>query len=270
MKTLITHINPHLDDIAAIWLLKKFYPGFDSAQVEFISAGEGNKGLKESEDTIYIGVGRGRFDEHKGDLADCATSLVWKHLLKENLGPKDEIEKLSLDEIVAWVTMGDLGKLGQERWGDFSVPAFIRPSNNSPETSLKSINLGGEILEMILVVIKRKQRSIKDWQKRIEFQSKFGKTYAVQSASINRAFCNSQDGDVYLMYDPDGKSVQYYTPKYDLDLAPIYQKLIEIDGSASWYLHQSHHMVICGSGSAPDSKPTKLSFKQLIDMVKSI
>lgn len=270
MKKLITHINPHLDDIAAIWLLKKFYPGFKAAKVEFISAGEGNKGLAESEDLIYIGVGRGRFDEHKGDLADCATSLAWKFLLQENLGPKDEVEKLSLDEIVHWVTMGDLGKLGNDTWGDFSVPAFIRPSGNSPETSLRSIDLGGEILEMILVVQKRKQRSLKDWGKRIEFTSKFGKTYAIESPFINRAFCNSQDGKVYLMYDPDGKSVQYYTPKYDIDLEPIYKKLMEIDGLASWYLHQSHHMVICGSGSAPDSKPTKLTFKQLVEVLKTI
>lgn len=270
MKTLVTHINPHLDDIAAIWLLQKFYPRFKESQVEFISAGKGNQGLKESEDTIYIGVGRGRFDEHKGDLADCATSLVWKFLKKENLGPKDEVEKLSSDEIVAWVTLGDLGKLGPDKYGDFSVPAFIRPSNNSPETSRRVINLGREILEMILVVLKRKQRSQKDWEKRIEFQSKFGKTYAVESTFINRAFCNAQDGNVYLMYEPDGKSVQYYTPKYDLDLEPIYKRLMKLDKNASWYLHQSHHMVICGSGSAPDAKPSKLSFEELADVIKSL
>lgn len=270
MKKLITHINPHLDDIAAIWLVQRFYPGFKEAQVEFISAGAGKEGLADDEDTLYIGVGRGRFDEHKGNLEDCATSLVWKYLKAQKLAPQDEIEVLALEELVNWVTLGDLGKLGREKYGDFSLPAFIRPTDNSPQTSFRAIELGGEILEMILVVLKRKQRSTKDWEGKIEFKSKFGKTYAVQSAFVNRAFCNSQDGDLYLMYEPGGRSVQYYTPKYDLDLEPIYKKLIQVDPTATWYLHQSHHMVICGSGSAPDAKQTKLSFEQLIEVVKSI
>ena len=38
MKKLITHINPHLDDISAIWLFKRFYPEFLDAEIEFIGA----------------------------------------------------------------------------------------------------------------------------------------------------------------------------------------------------------------------------------------
>ena len=50
----------------------------------------------------------------------------------------------------------------------------------------------------------------------------------------------------------------------------IDEKLKKMDPEADWFLHQSHHMVLCGSSSAPDSKPTKLSFEQLIEAVKSI
>ena len=68
------------------------------------------------------------------------------------------------------------------------------------------------------------------------------------------------------MYDPKYKSVQFFSN--DLDLKEIYTKVKELDPVASWFLHQSHHMVICGSSSAPDSKPTKLSFEELIEAVK--
>ena len=36
MKTLITHINPHLDDVFAIWLLKKYDPKYQDFEVWLI------------------------------------------------------------------------------------------------------------------------------------------------------------------------------------------------------------------------------------------
>ena len=85
MKTLITHINPHLDDISAIWLfkrslragaLKRFDREFSEASIEFINASRDAALKDESKDKIYFGTGGGEFDEHKGDLEDCAASLV--------------------------------------------------------------------------------------------------------------------------------------------------------------------------------------------------
>ncbi|QQG43017.1 MAG: hypothetical protein HYW45_02280 [Candidatus Daviesbacteria bacterium] len=266
VKKLITHINPHLDDIAAIWLFKKFSPDLKEVKIEFVSATVGNQSQTESSEQIFIGVGRGKFDEHKGDLEDCATSLVWKEI-KQHVS--DKIAKLALEDIVEWVRLGDLGRLPTQQYGDFSVPAFIRPTDNSEDSSRKAVELGEEILDRILEVQKRKQRSLADWQNRVEFTSKFGKTCAVESAFVNRGFCDSQEGELFLMYDPKSLSTQYYTPVMEIDLEPIYKKLKEVDPNASWYLHQSHHMVICGSGSAPDAKQTKLTFEQLIEVVKN-
>lgn len=269
-KTLVTHINPHLDDIAAIWLFKKFHPEFKEAEVEFISQSQTNQVVEtESEDKIYIGVGRGKFDEHKGDLEDCATSLVWKEIKKMGLAPKDEIELLALDSLVEWVRLVDLG-LSPDEFNSFSVPAFIRPVGGGSENgSLKAVDLGADILDRILEVLKREQQSKKDWLGRIEFESRFGKSVAVKSQTINRAFCKNQGGDLFLMFDPKYSGVQFFTPSQEKDLEPIYKKLEELEPEL-WYLHQSHHMLICGSGSAPDAKPTNLSFEELIEIAKSI
>ena len=87
---------------------------------------------------------------------------------------------------------------------------------------------------------------------------------------MDREFCRGQTADLFLMYNPKYKSVQFFTPSFEIDLKPIYDKVKLIDPEASWFLHQSHHMVICGSSSAPDSKPTKLTFEQLIELVKSV
>ncbi len=72
MKILVTHINPHLDDIAAIWLFKKFHPDFKEANIEFISASRDK--ADESADRVYVGTGGGKFDEHKEGL-DCGNPL---------------------------------------------------------------------------------------------------------------------------------------------------------------------------------------------------
>lgn len=276
MKTLVTHINPHLDDILAIWLFRKFHPEFKKAKIEFLSAAkEGityeGKPVDSDPEVIHFGIGRGKFDEHKGDIGQSAGSLVWQEI-KANPpagGPKNEIERKALDELVAWNNLIDTGQAPSYEFSEFSVQALIRPLDSKPETSKKAIELGEEILDRILNVLKRKQQSILDWEKRIEFATKFGKTTAISSETVDRAFCKMQGGDLFIIYNPKYSSVQYFTPK-DLDLEPIYKKAKEIDPDATWYLHQSHHMLLCGSHSAPGSKPTKLTFEELIELAKNI
>lgn len=269
MKTLVTHINPHLDDIFAVWLFKKYNPDFKDAKLEFISADKGNQGLEETKDKIYIGVGRGRFDEHKEGLDSCAGSLVYEYLQVNRNIPQDEITKNALEKLVEWNKLIDTGKAPLHEFSEFSMQSFIRPLDSKRETSLKAIQLGEEILDRILAVLKRKQQSLKDWKKAVEFSSKFGKAYAVVSETVDRAFCKKIGGDLFLIYNPKYRSVQYFTPS-DFDLESIYKKVKELDPEADWYLHQSHHIILCGSHTAPGSKPTKLTLDKLIEVAKSI
>lgn len=268
MKTLVTHINPHLDDIFAIWLYRKYAPGFTGALVEFISASrEAASGV---EDKIFIGTGGGDFDEHKEGLETCAGSLVFEYLKDQDFLSKDDLEVKALEEMVKWNRLIDMGKMKVKAWEEFEVASFLRPLDGSLESSQKAVELGKEILERILSVLHRKQQSIKDWKSRVEFTSSFGKSFGVVSETINREFCRQKGGDLFVMYDPKHESCQFFTPSFEIDLEPIYQKVKELDPEASWFLHQSHHMVICGSGSAPDFKKTKLTFDQLVEVAKSI
>lgn len=267
MKTLVTHINPHLDDILAIWLFRKFDPEFRDANLEFISASR-DAASSESEEKTFVGTGGGQFDEHKEGLKTCAGSLVYDYLKEKGLIPDDQITQKALEKMVNWNLLIDTGQASSSEFDEFSVQALIRSKSNDSTDSKKSVELGEEILNRILEVLKRKQKSLVDWEQAVEFTSKFGKTYAISSETINREFCREQDGDLYLMYDPKYPSVQFFAPVKDI--AEIYEKVKEKDPNASWFLHQSHHMVICGSSSAPDSKLTKLSFEELIELTKSI
>lgn len=275
MKLLITHINPHLDDICAIWLFKKFHPEFRDARLEFLSAAQDgvtwkNQPVDSDPDLVHFGIGRGKFDEHKGDIGESAASLVWRDVKGEGLSPKDELELQAYEELIVWNNLIDTGQAPQSEFEEFSVQSFLRPLDSQKETSQKAVDLGSEILERILQALKRKQQSLKDWEKRIEFPSRFGKSYAVSSETVDRPFCKRAGGDLFIIYNPKYKSVQFFTPSQDIDLTLIYARAKKIDPQADWYLHQSHHILICGSHSAPGSKPTKLSFEQLIEVAKSI
>jgi len=86
--TLITHRDPDIDDMVAIFAAKKFgeeeYPGIAKAKV--ITTGERSPGGKsadqlEKEGLICIGINGGKFDEHAFDGAaslqrHCAATLV--------------------------------------------------------------------------------------------------------------------------------------------------------------------------------------------------
>ena len=92
--SILTHERPHLDEIVAIWLLRKFgeprFPGVSAAEVTFTSIRKLAEAGRKPEDyeaqgTLLLGIGGGRFDEHptmeEGRKSnDCATTLVAKDL----------------------------------------------------------------------------------------------------------------------------------------------------------------------------------------------
>lgn len=270
MKTLVTHINPHLDDILGIWLFKKFHPDFKDAKIGYISASRNAAAGKENEEKFFIGTGGGQFDEHKEGLQTCAGTLVYEYLKKKNYIPKDEIARGALDRLIEWNQLIDTGKAPDSEFNEFSVQAYIRAKDGTSESSQKSVDLGIEILDRISIVLKKREQTKKDWENRVEFETRFGRSFAVKSETVDREFAREQGGDLFIMYNTKHKSVQFFTPSFEIDLKLIYEKMKSLDPKASWFLHQSHHMVLCGSSSAPDSKPTKLSFENLIKAVKEL
>lgn len=73
VHTFATHPKPHLDEVCAIWLFRRFgrekYPGADSAEIVVWPFGgntpDGRSAEEwEAEGVIALGTGRGRFDHH--------------------------------------------------------------------------------------------------------------------------------------------------------------------------------------------------------------
>lgn len=121
MPKIITHIRPHLDDICAAWLLKRYLSDCRDAEIEFIPVDDPNPA---NEADYYVGVKRGRFDEHKGDVGECAATLVWKHI-KQVAPPSDRLEKAAVEKLTDWVRLEDTGLLMKLDLREYAVPTIL-------------------------------------------------------------------------------------------------------------------------------------------------
>jgi len=117
MKIVVTHSSPDMDAITSVWLIKRFLPGWEDAEVKFVPAGERlvnqrlassskNKKLNASsytldaiekideDEVIHVDTGLGPLDHHQ-TASDkvCAASLTWDFVRRrktENRGQRSE------------------------------------------------------------------------------------------------------------------------------------------------------------------------------------
>jgi len=91
ISKIITHDKPHLDELVAIWLMKRFgesiFPGVHSAAIEYDVSDQKRSAFSElTNGGLMIGCGGGDFDEHPYGANgvrkenECATTLVAKAL----------------------------------------------------------------------------------------------------------------------------------------------------------------------------------------------
>lgn len=151
VKKVVTHVQPHLDEITAYWLLRKFgeekFPGIESAELIFWSQGRGTPDGRpvqeyEKKDHLFIGTAGGSlFDEHpldgEGTREDCSVTLVAKHL---------GIADPRLKEIIAEVAHDDLEASSQP----FDLPSIIKVLNyQHPDQSKEVVEWGFQALEVL-------------------------------------------------------------------------------------------------------------------------
>lgn len=268
MKRIITHLRPHLDDICAAWLLKRYQPGAADAAFEFQPADRKVEAPDADPETAYVGVGRGRFDEHKGDVGECATSLVHK-AIKGNIA--DPTEAAAVARLVAWVLEEDTGKLNSLTHREFTVPMIIQGEfDRNGRDSVAVADLGFRMLEALLVSEQNFVRLETDWAKRQEFPSRFGRAVAlVSTAKEIDSYGYAHGFDLVVFMNPDG-SYRNIRGKAGtaIDLTPVRDELAKIDPQATWYFHHSKKMLICGGELAPAAKPSQLAFEKMIEIVK--
>ncbi len=265
-QTIVSHIRPHLDEVAAAWMLKKYLPECRDADLGFIPTGK-DGGKKDVEpDKIYVGVGRGPFDEHKGDENDCAASLVFKHLLERKI-PIDGLQLRGLAKLVEWVREGDLGLQGRVPNRTFGVHSILAYHRNIAGGDQAVMNLGFALCDALLASQMDVAQLEEDWDKRTEFESVYGPAVAYVSSCRDQDSFAYQHGFELVVYV--NKERTYHNIRAfagsRIDLTPIHMAIKQIEPEADWYFHHSKKMLICGGDLTAGAKTSKLSLEWIID-----
>lgn len=279
MKKIITHLNPDLDAVVSVWLIKRFLPGWEEAKIGFEGPDEAEKKEKEADDpgTLRVDVGQGKLDHHQTtdylSAAQLCLDFVKKEKAKEGerLKPLEEKALNSLVKVVTEVDQAaDLGweEVSQDRYY-FNLSNLIDGLKGIGEVDDEIVSFGFRALESLLLNLKNKFRAEEELGEGIKFETSWGKAIGVASGNRHAAWLGERLGYclVVLKYPDSGGVRMYARPDSKVDLTQAYSQLKKLDPESDWFLHISKKILLNQSATNPGMRPTKLSLEKIIELL---
>ena len=276
MKIIVTHYSPDFDALAACWLIKRYLAGWSKAYLRFVPAGETleNKPVDSNLNIIHVDTGLGKFDHHQTSKKTSATKLVFEYLKEKKLLNKKEL--LPLERIVEVVTMIDhfnevfLPEPTSDIY-DFNLYQLIDGVKNIIQDDLKTCEVVFPLFDAVLIGFKNKVRAEDEITQGFVFQSKWGKSIAMENG-VEESIKLAQKKGYYLVIrkNPENGMVRIKArPDTKDGLDDLYLKLKDADPKATWYLHPSKRILLNGSMKNPKTKPSTLPLRRIIEIVRS-
>lgn len=278
MKTIVTHFNPDLDALTAVWLIKNFLPGWQKAEVKFVPPGDyplDDRPVDSDPDLLYVDTGRGKFDHHQTNDFICAATLVWDYL-KEETKKKDE----AIDRLVEIVNQVDHAR--DLAWPEpdndryefmlhMILEGFKRTGGEDQEDqSQRIIDFGLPALDGIHKILQEKVKAEEELKEGKEFETKWGKAIALETKNDAVLFLGEKKGYCLVArLDLDNGHLKIYA-RWDkeVDLTQAFEEFKKKDPQPNWFLHSSKVILMNGTFSQPDYQPTQLSLEEIIKILK--
>ncbi len=302
MKIIVTHNSPDLDAVTSAWLIKRFLPGWEEAEVVTVPAGTRINTDRASSDVIehldgkeviHVDTGLGPLDHHQTmDENTCAAKLAFEYV-------KDKTEQLTgnkhktdaLARLVEYVVNDD----------HFQEVYYPDPSSDVYEFSLVSmvagikdqyprddatcIRFSFDLLDVVIHKLEDRMWAEEEIsEKGIQFNTKWGKGLAIETINDEVLKLGQLIGNVITVRkDPKNGAVRIKArPKkrsdsksegemkdVEIDLTPVYEKLKKMDPDATWYLHVSKRMLLNGSTKNPQMRGSKLSLSEVVEVLQN-
>ncbi len=278
MKLIVTHLSPDLDAITSVWLIKKYLPGWSEAETKYVPAGSTyeNKKPEEQEDIIHVDTGFGRFDHHQDNKHTSASKKVFQFLKEKTLIFETDVP--ALEEIVTFVTEIDNFQQvyyleNQSSRYDFYLFQIIEGLRPIIKNNDQLLSFVSQLLEAELNVIKKKMRAESEIGLGYIFQSKWGKSLALETKigeTINIAF--RRGFTLVIQKNPDTGNIRIKTmpDRKKYDLSSLAQAILKRDKQGTWFFHAGKTMLLNGSSNNPNFVPSQLSLKEIIEIVTKI
>ena len=277
-KLIVTHIFPDLDAIGAIWLLVRFHPDFSETEFVFVPAGSTykNKGVDSDPTVVHVDTGMGRFDHHQLSTKTAATELVFNYLKNQKfitLKHESALERL-IKLMVEIDNFDDCfwPEADADRY-DLGLSEIINNLKISGRLNDKELVYQGMILlDAVLTGFLIKIKVEEEVRLGQEFNCRWGRALAVESKhSLLSKLAQKMGFVLVIRKEPKTGFVSIKSqPKPEIDLEPIYRQLLKLDPKASWFFHQSRHIIVNGSRHNPAVKASGLALKEIVDIVKKI
>lgn len=274
MKKIITHINPDLDAVCSVWLLKRFLPGWQEAEIDFIMADE-KQIEKENGDQLFVDVALGKLDHHQVSGYLSASKLCWDYVKKARKEAiVSDLDSQAIERLVAIVT--EIDNARDLSWPEakddryqFYLHNLIEGWRELPLNDMEVIEEGFKMLATILLHFKNKIRAEEEMAKATIFQTQWGKGIGVESG--NKHFlilAQSQGYHVAFIKNPKTGAIRIHAkPNSKVDLTEIYHQVKKLDPQSDWFLHSSKKMLL-NMASVAKMRPTKLTLKEIIEILK--
>ena len=278
MKTIVTHMSVDLDAVAAVWLIKKYLPGWEDADIKFVSAGKTlNNILPDSDANIlHVDTGMGKFDHHQEyNLNLSATKKVLDFLQKnKHIKSKDEKALIRMVDFISCID--NFGEVSfpdpSSDIYDFCLHQTVVGIRSVTSSDLLRCEMMFKMLDGTLQVFKNKINAEEEIKVGYSFKSKWGRTLAIESSNEEVVKLAQKLGyDMAITKDPKNGFIRIKikpSSKFDLDV--LYEKLKEADPKADWFFHVSKKMLLNGSLKNPDMKASTLTLKKVIDIINNI
>ncbi len=298
MKVIVTHVSPDWDAIGSVWIIKKFFPGWQDANVQFVPAGSrvGNVKGEDVKDPIEIigddevlqvDTGMGPLDHHQTSDRDvCGMSRTMDYVLdflEKNGQHLTQEHKESLQRIVKVVV--EIDHFREVFWADpasdqyeFSLIGVLEGLKYAkPGQDSYYVVFGMECLDALFHEFESRiwaEKEIKE--KGIEFETSKGGALGVETMNEQVLKLGQKMGYVLVVKkDPRRGNVAIKTlpetpDNPGIDLTSAHDQLSKMDPEATWYLHVSKKMLLNGSSKNPKMKPTKLKLTDIIKVLERI
>ncbi len=276
MKTIVTHINPDLDAVCGVWLIKRFLPGWKEAEIEFCEPQSTLDGqpVDSNPNILHVDVGMGKLDHHQSEEITSAAKLCFDYITQQRKGqPLKELDKKALVQIIEVVNEVDNArdlnwpetKNGRNNFYLHNLIAGIRGMAGSDE---EAMDFGLKGMDAAFHQIKKSIDAQEELKKGIEFETQWGKAIAVETGNDSVLWEGEKTGFcLVIRKDSETGGVRIYS-RYDtkVDLTNAYNKLKKMDSKADWFLHSSKNLLL-NMATSKKMRPTKLSLKQIIEII---
>ncbi len=278
MKKIVAHLNPDLDAVTSAWLLKRFLPGWQEAEIDFCPAQStiDDEPVDSNPDVLHVDVGLGKLDHHQTNEYLSAAKLCFDFVKESRKGQElSPLDLQALEKIVAFVT--EVDNAIDLSWPEFQTEKYDFYLHNilsglrgigDDDSSVMVYGLKG--LDTIFYNLKGRIRAEEELKEGQEFQTPWGKALGIETG--NEFILREGEKKGYCLVikkDPDKGGVRIYAHHNSgVNLQKAYDLLKIKDKEGEWFLHSSGKILL-NESRTKGMKPTKLGLEEIIEILKS-